>query len=87
MLYGIQYLFGQFGSAVLAVYTPTLLPTPSLLTVGGKKGAQWEMEKTLLLCKHCGAIAKHWCVFNAISVTDPKQNTVVWRQFYASQTQ
>ena len=33
--YGMEYPFGQFGSAVLAMSPPKILPTPSLL-VGGQ---------------------------------------------------
>ena len=32
--YGMEYPFGQFGSAVLAVSPPKILPTPSLLVRG-----------------------------------------------------
>jgi len=54
MLYGMEYLFGQFGSAVLAVSPPNFLTTPSLFT----KGAEREKEKVLTLCKHCSATAR-----------------------------
>lgn len=37
MLYGMEYSFGQFRSAVWAVSLPSLLPTPSLL-------AEWDRE-------------------------------------------
>ena len=49
--YGMEYPFGQFGSAVLAVSPPKLLPTPSLL-LGGM------LERSL------GAVTKPWCVTN-----------------------
>ena len=34
MLYGMEYPFGWFGSAVSSVSLPSLLPTPSLLAEG-----------------------------------------------------
>ena len=53
MLHGIQYPFGQFGSAVSAVSPRILLHTPSLLAFG------WRgREITLTLCEHCSAIAE-----------------------------
>jgi len=36
--YGTEYPFGQFGSALLAVSSPNLLPTPSLPAFGVEKG-------------------------------------------------
>jgi len=33
--YGVEYPFTEFGSAVLAVLLPNLLPIPSLPTGGG----------------------------------------------------
>lgn len=48
------YLFALFRSAVLGVSSLSPLPTPSLLTVG----AEWEKERTLMVCKHCSAIGK-----------------------------
>ena len=35
--YGVEYTFGQFGSALLAGSPPSLLPTYSLLTVTGRE--------------------------------------------------
>jgi len=35
IFYGTEYPFGQFGSAVLPVSPPKILPTPSLLVRGG----------------------------------------------------
>ena len=52
--YGLEYPFGQLGSAVPAVSPPSFLCTPSLLT--GR--AVWEAEKALTLCKHCSAVTK-----------------------------
>ena len=54
MSYGMEYPFGQLGSAVPAVSPPNLLCTSSLFT--GRVG--WEAEKALTLCKHCWAITK-----------------------------
>lgn len=48
------YLFALFRSAVLGVSSLSPLPTPSLLTVE----AEWEKERTLMVCKHCSAIGK-----------------------------
>jgi len=50
-LYGMEYPFGRFGSAIQIVSPPNFLPTPSLLA--GK-----EKEKALTLCKHSSATAK-----------------------------
>ena len=46
--YGMEYPFGQFGSAVLAMSPPKILPTPSLLGGGGNVG-----ETALMLWEHC----------------------------------
>ena len=51
--YGIEYPFGQSGSAVLGLPPSTFLYTPILLT--GRAG---EAEKSLTLHKHCSAAAK-----------------------------
>jgi len=40
MSYGMEYPFGQFGSAALAMSPPKILPTPSLLVEGGMLGRQ-----------------------------------------------
>jgi len=45
MSYGMEYPFGQLGSAVLAVSPPTPLCPPSLHT----DRARWETEKALTL--------------------------------------
>jgi len=37
MLYGMEYLFVQFGYGVLAVYPPSALPSPALLAEGQSK--------------------------------------------------
>ena len=34
MLYGMEYLFGQFRSAILVAFPPNVLPTPSLIAKG-----------------------------------------------------
>lgn len=47
----MEYLFGQYGSAVPAVF-PLKMPTPSLL-VRGDVG-----ETALMLCEHYTAVAK-----------------------------
>jgi len=48
MLYGVEYLFSQFRSAVLSSYPLIFLPTPNLLA--GEKG---EKEKGLMLFNRC----------------------------------
>ena len=53
-LNGVEYPFGQWGSAVLAVSLLNFLCTPSLLA----GGVAWEAEKALTLCKSCSAITK-----------------------------
>jgi len=50
--YSMEYPIGHFESAVLAVFPPNLLPTPSLLLEGGV----WEKEETPILCKHCSTM-------------------------------
>ena len=52
--YGLEYPFGQSGSAVPSVSPSNLLYTYSLLA----SGVVWGAEKALTLCKHCLAIAK-----------------------------
>lgn len=44
MLCSIKYSFGQFESVVLIVFTPRLLPTPGLFSVG-KGGGVVEPQK------------------------------------------
>ena len=46
--YGMEYPFGWFRSAALVMFPPHLLPTPSLLALGG-------LEGVLMLCQHCSA--------------------------------
>ena len=54
MLHGMEYHFHHFGSSVSLASPHNLLPMPSVLT----GAAEWETEKTLMLCKHCSAVAK-----------------------------
>ena len=49
--YGMEYPFGQLGSAVLAVSHHRSLCTPNLLT----GGLVWGVERSLTWCKHCSA--------------------------------
>jgi len=59
----MEYPFGQFGSAVLAMFPPKILPTPSLLAfVGGNIG-----ETSLMLCKYCSAVAKTLVYYQRLS--------------------
>ena len=55
--YGMEYPFGQFGSAVLCVSPPNFLGTPSPLA----GGVVWEAEKALALWKHHWAVTKMVC--------------------------
>lgn len=48
-LHGISYFFGQFGSAVLAVFPPNLLPNPSLLSGAAVRDGEDNVQT---LCKH-----------------------------------
>lgn len=52
--HGMEHLFGQLGSAVPAVSSPSVLCTSSLLS----GGVVCEAEKALTLCEHCSAITK-----------------------------
>lgn len=62
MSYGMEYLFGCFGSAVLSV--PLTNPCPALLAFVGGVG-----ETALLLLEHCSVYPKHWCVTNILLAT------------------
>lgn len=55
-LHDMEYPFGQFGAAVVAMSPPSLLSVLSLLSGAG--GMQSEEEALMLLCKHCSATAK-----------------------------
>ncbi|KAJ7424018.1 rna-directed dna polymerase from mobile element jockey-like [Pitangus sulphuratus] len=57
MSYGMEYLFGQIGSAVLAMSPPNLLPTPRLLAFGGRVMVV-AGNTVSMLWKHCSAVAK-----------------------------
>ena len=66
-LYGMQYPFGQFRSAVLVVSPPNFVPNACLLS-GSQSGKQpWWLSK------HCSAIAKtlvyYWHCFSHKSKT------------------
>ena len=70
--YGMEGPFGQFGSAVLAVSPPRILPTPSLL---GERGGMLERQPCC-----CASTAqqqpKHWCVSNIFLATNTKHSTM-----------
>lgn len=53
----MEYPFGQFGSAVLTVSPPKILPAPSPLAVGVVRGDSVG-ETTLMPCQLCPAVAK-----------------------------
>lgn len=69
MSHGMEY---TFGSSLLAVFPFQLLAHPSLLSGGGGV----EKREKLMLCKHCSATGKHWCVINTASVTNPKYSSI-----------
>ena len=61
MLYGMEYSFGQFGSSVVPVSPPSLLPTPSLFMDGGGRDDDWQSgggKNALTPCKHRSAVVK-----------------------------
>jgi len=60
MLYGMEYAFGQLGSAVPAV-------SPSQLLVHPQSTCWWgdvRSRKAVTLCKHCSATKKSPCTIN-----------------------
>ena len=57
--HGMEYPFGQFGSAALAVSPPSFLCPSSLLA-----GWAWEAEKSLTWYKHCLATSENLCVLS-----------------------
>jgi len=50
-MYFMEYAFGRFRSAALAMSPPHLLPTPSLLALE-------RLESVLILSQHCSVIHK-----------------------------
>lgn len=65
VLYSMEYLLGQSGSAVPAVSLPI-----SCLLQTACTGVDCETEKALTLCEHHWAVAKEWCVTNTGYVTN-----------------
>lgn len=65
VLYDVEYLFGQFGSAVVAVSPPNLLPIPSLL-----------VGENLWLCKCCSAVAKTFVCYQHCFGQNLKHSTI-----------
>lgn len=59
----------SFGSAVLVMYPPKPLPTPSLLAFGGK-GLEDSLGVRPTLWQ------EHWCVVNIILATNTKHSTI-----------
>ena len=77
----MEYPFGQFGSAVLAMSLPNLLSTTSILTVGS--GGR---DKALMLYKHCSAIAKTFLYYqHCFSHKCKTQHHMLWRKLTPSQ--
>lgn len=69
-LHGMECLFGQLGSAVLAV---SPLPTPQPT----QRGTERETEKALMLWKHHSPTAKSGDGFiNAVLIINLKQTTI-----------
>lgn len=71
--YKVEDSFGQIGSTVPTVSSPTFLPTPSLLAVRGKN----EEQKR---CWCCATTVrqqpKHWCAVNTILVINLKRGII-----------
>lgn len=84
--YGMEYLLGEFGSAVLAMSPPKTLPTSLLVSVGNVG------ETMLMLCQHCLAVAikllccqhlssyqcqaEHWSAEEKIDCPPPKPDVL-----------
>lgn len=66
--YGVEYSFGQFGSIILAVLPPKILPISRLLVRG-------SIGETVLLLSQCCS-AKALAVINTFLATDGKHSTV-----------
>lgn len=73
MAYDMEHPFIQFGSVVLAVLLPSLLPIPSLPTGGGGRVG----KKILMVCKCCSAIGKTLMCCRQCFSTNPK-HTIIW---------
>ena len=72
MVYGMEYTFGQSGSAVTAVFPLSLLPTPiyslgaSMTNTEGLDTVQPAVWQQL----------KHWGVISAVLITNLKHGTL-----------
>lgn len=69
--YDMQYSFGQFRSAVLAVPPPNFLYVTSLLT----EDSEWEKEKASM-CKDRSAMERALVCCNSDLLTNPKHSTI-----------
>ena len=69
---GMEYPFGQFGSAVLGLSPPSSCCTPSLLAGRTER----EAEKSLAWCKHCSATIKTSACYQRSSHPNPKHSTL-----------
>ena len=70
--YGMEYPVGQFGSAVLVVSLPKILPTPSLLLSGGG-----NVGDTALVCAGTAQQQpKHRCVINTLLASKRQHSTM-----------
>lgn len=69
---GMEYPFGQFGSAVLGLSPPSSCCTPSLLASRTER----EAEKSLAWCKHCSATIKTSACYQRSSHPNPKHSTL-----------
>jgi len=67
--YFMEYPLGQFGSAVLGLSPPKILPTPSLLGEGGNAG-----ETALMLWSTAQQQPKHRDVTNTFLATNTKHS-------------
>lgn len=73
MPYDVEYLFGHFVSAVLAVSSLSLLCPPSWLAAR----EVWEAEKSLSQHKHCLATVKTVCYQYYFHIKSKKHSTVL----------
>lgn len=71
MSYGMEHVFRQFGSAVLAISPPSLLPKASLVAFEGKWG---DGVMALMLWENFSIATKHWCVMNNFLDTNKEQH-------------
>lgn len=72
MLDIMEYSFGQCRLAVLV-----LSPPNSLCPIHTSRTVQ-EVEMSLVLCSHCSATTRKWCVINIVFLPNPKQHHTIY---------